>query len=241
MGSDGSGSENVADAFFLPHSPDTAQIRRTRTSPGTIHEPPVIAFFLFWALGAALLISCTALVWSERISVLRTVPTCTACGYDLTGLDLVAQCPECAGMGRMFRSDVHRTGAAGRVTMLWMSPVIAGLFVAGITSVAAHIPSPDNVVGLMANTLPFMGTGALLRLMRRWITPRAATTMILCSVGTRSIALAGIMLDAWWMHDLATTPGETYRILPLMTLPFAGYGLAGGILLLSLARARSAR
>ena len=51
-------------------------------------------------------------------------------------------------------------------------------------------------------------------------------------------ALGAVLLEATYGADLATTPEQTFLLSPLMIAPFAGYGLAGGIAVVAVGRAR---
>ncbi len=201
----------------------------------------VLVFFALWILGAVLLLTCSALIWSERMSVLRTVPACAGCGYSLVGLPRSARCPECGGIWRKFTAGVAFQTPPSETILIWAIPTVAGLIIAGIVTVAAKIPAPDNTLGTFASALPFAGVGALLRLMLRWITLGAARVMMWSAITTLSAALGGVMLEATLTHDLASSKLETYRIAPLMVAPFAGYGIAAGIVILAWQRSRPAR
>ena len=201
----------------------------------------VYAFLVLWAFGAVLALACTALAWSERMSVLRTLPTCAECGYDLVGLARSSKCPECGGTRRRFSAGVKVGVSPVRSILLWAAPTIAGLVVSGGVAVWARITAPDNVLGTLACALPFACMGGLLRIMLRWMTMSAAWTMMWCGVTSLSIALIGVMGDALLAENLASSPLETWRIAPLMIAPFAGYGLAGGIAVLAWQRSRPAR
>ena len=201
----------------------------------------ILTFFSLWALGAVLLLTCSALVWSERMSVLRTLPACAKCGYDLAGLSRTAKCPECGDIWRTFSAGIATRIPTTQSTLIWAIPTVAGLIAAGMVTVAARIPAPDNVLGMFACTIPYMLTGALLRIMLRWITLAAAKTLMWSAIITLSLALIAVMLEATLTNDFASTALETYRLTPLMIAPFAGFGLAGGILLLAWLRSRPAR
>lgn len=201
----------------------------------------LVLFFAFWTLGAVLLLTCSALIWSERMSLLRTLPACAKCGYDLAGLSRAAKCPECGGIWRKFTAGVAERTPPNQALFIWAIPTVAGLLGSGMVTVAARIPAPDNVLGTLACTIPFICTGALLRILLRWITFPAARTMMWCAIITLMLALGTVMLEAIYTTDFATTTLETHRLAPLMIAPFAGYGLALGIMLLAWIRSRPAR
>lgn len=201
----------------------------------------IVLFFALWVLGAVLLLTCSALVWSERMSVLRTLPACSKCGYDLAGLPRGAKCPECGGIWRKFTAGVSSRIPTNQSILIWATPTIAGLVASGMVTATARIPAPDNVLGTLACAIPYAATGALLRLMLRWITLPAAKVMMWGAIIILSLALVVVMLEATLTNDFATTTLETYRLAPLMMAPFAGYGLAGGILVLAWIRTRPVR
>jgi hypothetical protein len=201
----------------------------------------LVLFFAFWTFGAVLLLTCSALMWSDRISVLRTVPACANCGYSLVGLARTAKCPECGDIWRTFTVGRAHQIASSDSIMLWITPTVAGLIASGSVTAVGRIGTPDNVIGTLTNTLPFLAVGVLLRIMLRWITLGAAKTMMWCSIAALAAALFGVMLDAYLVHDLASTEVETFQIAPMMIAPFAGYGLATGIALLAWLRARPVR
>lgn len=201
----------------------------------------IVLFFALWVLGAVLLLTCSALVWSERMSVLRTLPACAKCGYDLAGLARGAKCPECGGIWRKFTAGVSSRIPTNQTVLIWATPTVAGLAAAGMVTASARIPAPDNVLGTLACAIPYAATGVLLRLMLRWITLSAAKVMMWGAIIVLTLALIVVMLEATFTTDFATTKLETFRLAPLMMAPFAGFGLAGGIILLAWIRARPAR
>ena len=201
----------------------------------------ILMFFALRALGAVLLLTCSALVWSERMSVLRTLPACAKCGYDLAGLARAAKCPVCGGIWRKFTAGVASRIPTNQSVLIWAIPTVAGLIAAGMVTVSARIPAPDNVLGTLACSIPYAATGILIRIMLRWITLAAGKTMMWCAIIALSLALVAVMLEATLTTDFASTTLETYRLAPIMIAPFAGYGLAGGILLLAWVRSRPAR
>jgi hypothetical protein len=200
----------------------------------------VFAFLAFWAFGAVLLLTCSALTWSERISVLRTVPVCAGCGYELTGLARSAACPECAGRGRRFTAPGVDAAKSRGSVVLWAAPSVFGVVVAAAMSVLSHVVSPWNVVGTALNALAFVACSVLLRVLLRWITRTAAEVMMWCCIAALSLALGAAMYYAADGHNLSATPDQVLMLGPLLTLPFAGYGLAGAIVLLSAWRNRRA-
>ncbi len=201
----------------------------------------VFAFFAFWVIGAVLLLACSALVWSERMSVLRTLPACANCAYDLVGLPRGAKCPECGGHWRKFTAGIETRVSPVKSTMLWGTPLLVGLLASGMVAVGAKIPAPDNALGAIANALPFLAAGALVRIMLRWVTLEAAQTIMWCESVAMVVALVAVMVDALVASNLESTPLQTWRIAPLMVAPFAGYGIAMGILLLAWRRSRPVR
>jgi hypothetical protein len=200
----------------------------------------VFAFLAIWTFGAVLLLTCSALMWSERISVLRTVPVCARCGYELTGLSRSAACPECAARERRFTAPGVDAARSRASVGLWLTPTLIGLIVSGAISVLAHIPTPWNVFGVALNSLAFVACAVLLRVLLKWITRTAAMVMMWCCIVALSASLAAAVLYAASGPNLSATPDQVLLLGPLLTIPFAGYGLAGGIVLLSLWRGRRA-
>src|SRR4051812_45142568 len=123
----------------------------------------VFAFLAFWAFGAVLLLTCSALTWSERISVLRTVPVCSRCGYEMTGLSRSAACPECAGTQRRFTAPGVDAARSRGSILLWVAPSAFGVLVPAAMSVMSHVASPRNVIGIALNALAYVACAVLLR------------------------------------------------------------------------------
>ena len=69
----------------------------------------------------------------------------------------------------------------------------------------------------------------------------AADVMMWCCIVALALALGAAMLDATVMGNLSATPDQVFMLGPMLTIPFAGYGLAGAIGLIALWRERRAR
>lgn len=203
-------------------------------------SPMVFAFLAFWAFGAVLLLTCSALTWSERISVLRTVPVCAKCEYELTGLSRSAACPECATTDRRFIAPGIDAARSRASVGLWLTPTLLGLVVSAAMSVLAHIPSPWNVFGIALNAMAFFACAVLLRVLLRWITRSAAMVMMWSCIGALSLALGVITVGLIVGLNSNASNEQAFLFGPVLTLPFAGYGLAGAILLMSARHGRRA-
>jgi predicted RNA-binding Zn-ribbon protein involved in translation (DUF1610 family) len=192
----------------------------------------VFAFLIFWAIGASLLLACCALIYTERLTVLRTVPMCARCGYDVSGLPRTFVCPECGARERTFSKGFERRQAESRATVsLWAIPTICGLMVTIPLALGSQIASPENVVGIAANTATFLVCGVMSRVMLGWITMAASRTILWCCMACLTAALVAVMLDALFAGNINAKPGEILVMGPLLIAPFAGYGVGLGILL----------
>ena len=175
------------------------------------------------------------------MTVLRTLPVCADCKYNLAGLPRGGVCPECGGKWRKFSAGIDTGVPPVKSIMLWATPLLVGLLTSGMMAVISKIPAPDNALGTVANALPFLGAGVLVRIMLRWMTLEAARTIMWCAAAAMAVALVAVMIDALVGRNLESTPLQTWRIAPLMVVPFAGYGIAGGILIVAWRQSRPAQ
>jgi hypothetical protein len=185
-----------------------------------------------WAFGAALLLLCCALIWSERLSVLRTVPSCAKCGYDVQGLPRDWVCPECGGRERKFSKDLKLRREASRSSVaLWAIPTVCGLIATTPLVMLSKAAPPENMIAIAGNTATFIACGVMVRVMLGWITIAAARTILWCCMASMAVALAVVTLDAMYAHNINATAPEVLLFSPALIAPFAGYGVVAGILI----------
>lgn len=184
----------------------------------------LLSFLVTWAIGAWMVIMCTALVWAERIRIYRRFPVCGNCGYSMEGLEETSPCPECNATVRLRKAVIGTPPDSPARTWVWLLPlglsIIASLFLSVVMGIGASIAaSLQAVMAVMAIFLSL-----LVRSLVAWLPPAAILRM--AAGGSIAITLGAAWFAAIIRSEQVSIDFTLAPLFALMVWPFSGYGLA---------------
>jgi hypothetical protein len=188
----------------------------------------LFAFLFGWAIGAWLVVICTALIWAERVRIYRRLPICAACGYSMDGLEETACCPECAGVIRTRKAVTGTPPDSPAIFWAWIIPSVFGVAGAILISIWFAVGGLSSLLLLITLVVVFAALSVLVRTMVRWLPPAAILRMAI--FGALAIVLATLWFIAIARAQRMTHDLNLLILMAVLIWPFCGYGISLAIL-----------